>query len=267
MVLFFFFFFFLVFGFYEFSSCWVRQEKKKQKKNGGVLGFCSKKWECVGTKEGGNAKGDGKEVWLTTVALFVCFLVVQISWDAWEQVYMDACQQQQQWMIDMSSEDGVQMVGQASAASPLPTVQQMGCWSQSKCCCWEMVIQAASGTTHRWPRMHWSVVVVPVPVLVLLQMAHRHLWAGLLEEQITQVVSLRHHPLNLTGAEIHSCGSRRERKDKLYFQVPSPQTHLLRKNVNRIKNKKGLGSHHHGSLALLFVMKKLMVCHFVSWFS
>jgi hypothetical protein len=40
---------------------------------------------------------------------------------------MDACQQQQQWMIDMSSEDGVQMVGQASAASPLPTVQQMGC--------------------------------------------------------------------------------------------------------------------------------------------
>jgi hypothetical protein len=100
------FFFFLVFGFYEFSSCWVRP-KKKQKKVGGVLGFCSKKWECVGTKEGGNAKGDGKEVWLTIVALFVCFLVVQISWDAWEQVYMDACQQQQQWMIDMSTEDGV----------------------------------------------------------------------------------------------------------------------------------------------------------------
>lgn len=157
------------------------------------------------------------------------------------------------------------MVGQAWAASPLPSVQQMGCWSQSKCCCWEMVIQAASGTTHRWPRMHWSVALVPV--LVLLQMAHRHLWAGLLEEQITRVVSLRHRPLNSTGAEIHSCGSRRERKDKLYFQVPSPQTHLLHKNVNRIKNKKGLGSHHHGSLALLFVMKKVMVCHFVSWFS
>lgn len=98
---------FLVFGFYEFSSCWVRPKQKKQKKIGGVLGFCSKKWECVGTKEGGNAKGDGKEVWLTTVALFVCFLVVQISWDACEQVYMDACQQQQQWMIDTSSEDGV----------------------------------------------------------------------------------------------------------------------------------------------------------------
>ncbi len=83
------------------------KKQKKQKKIGGVLGFCSKKWECVGTKEGGNAKGDGKEVWFSTVALFVCFLVVQISWDAWEQVYMDACQQQQQWMIDTSSEDGV----------------------------------------------------------------------------------------------------------------------------------------------------------------
>jgi hypothetical protein len=95
-------------------------------------------------------------------------------------------------------------------------------------------------------------------------MARCHLWVGLLEEQITPVVSLRHRPLNSTGAEIHSCGSRRERKDKLYFQVPSPQTHLLHKNVNRIKIKKGLGSHHHGSLALLFVMKEVMVCHFVS---
>lgn len=49
------FFFFLVFGFYEFSCCWVRAEEEAEEGWRG-FGFCSKKWECVGTKEGGQCK-------------------------------------------------------------------------------------------------------------------------------------------------------------------------------------------------------------------